>query len=418
MKVCDNGYRNEGLSIYIADDGPDTCEFLKKTVETGQGWRVAGISRCYEDFISEAPEADAWLISSAFLGLTPPEKLSRALAENPRTIILAVTDSGDYAEIKAALRRGARDVVVCDGSHEETRGLIHAHYYENRQRLNLLEKQLLLSAEETQLAEENTITSDRGHTAMITGADGGTGKSFIAAQLAGLTAKHGRAKTCLLDLDLKYGALGSVLGVSGKAKRALVDLTEVADELEPGHIESILFAHECGFYFVPATLSHQPACTAEIPIAKVVNILRGLFDVVICDMPAALWNEGLEHEADSAYIVISPDRVSAECAARLAVQMRKGELIVNMCDKKGAIPAIRLAETTGLELAADIPEDAGAGKLFEAGGEILAERVNLAIVRSLVPIAQRCSDFDELVPEQRISIFRKGAQWIRQTPPS
>lgn len=418
MTAFDDDVLREGLSVYVADDGSNAREFLIKTIETAEGWRIAGISRCFEDFLSASPEADVWLVSSAFLGLTPPEKLRREAATNPRTIVLAVTDSEDYAEMRAALRRGARDVVVCDGSVEETRSLIESHYHENKRRLDLLENQLVLSVGETPLVEQEAGSTSRGYAAMITGADGGTGKSFIAAQLAGLTAKHAGAKTCLLDLDYNCGALGSALKMSGKARRALVDLADVADELGAGHVESVLSIHVSGFYFAPAILPHHTSETGKIPAAKVVDILKDLFDVIICDVPAFVWDKDMAQIADMTYIVASPDRVSGECASRLAARLgRQCGLIVNMCDRRGAVAAKKLQEATGLELAAEIPEDPGAGRMYDTRGEILSDRVDLAVIRSLIPIAQRCRDFDELLMDRRPSLFRLGARWKRPTPP-
>jgi Mrp family chromosome partitioning ATPase len=416
MTACSDGSRAEGLSVYIADDGLETCEFLRDAIETGTGWSVAGISRCYEDFITDKPEADVWLIGSAYLGLTPPEKLRGAAIANPRTIVLAITDTGDYAELKAALRRGARDVVVCDGPKEEIRGLIEDHYYENKRRLELLERQIVFGAEDKPARAENESETSRGHVAVITGADGGTGKTFVAAQLAGLAAKHGGAKTVLVDLDMECGALGSILGLSGVAKRALADLAGVADELTAEHVESVVFTHPYGFSFAPAVLSRQSSCAGEIPVARVIDFLKDLFDVVICDTPAAILDTGLTQVVDCLYIVAAPDRVSAECAARLGRKFPQGKLIINMCDRKGAAAAEKMAEATRLEVAAAIPEDVGAGRLFDAEGVILADRTELAIVRSLVPVAQRCRDFAGFSAGRRPSIWRRGAGWKNRTP--
>ncbi len=411
MKISKEG--RQGVRVFIADDGPDTFEFLKNAVTGNDGWRIAGEARTLDTLLALADEAlaDVWLVSSAWLGLLSKDELRRVKSANPEAIIIAVVDSPDFAELKASLRRGARDVITYDASAEDVRELIENHYYESVNRRELVSLQAPASLE-TRLIDKGESTAASGHITLITGGDGGTGKSFIAAQLAGIIARHAKARTCLVDLDCEFGSLSVTLGAADTG-RSLLDLIQVADELEAGQVENVINEHPDGFYLIPGAVNHSqvdgPIGTGQVPVRAVISILKELFDVVICDIPQELCDTEIISEADSVYIITTPDKTGAHCAGRLASRFAGVRLIVNMADRRGAISAAKMAEACGLPIAAAVPEDVGAGRLFDKDGEILAARTNLAVTRSLIPVAQRCRHFEELAARPR-------PVWLRGLP--
>jgi pilus assembly protein CpaE len=396
-----------GPRVFIADDAPDTFEFLTSAVAGGDNWIKAGEARTLDGFLEQSAivAADVWLVSSAFLGLMSKEDLRRAISANPEGIIIAVTDSKDFAELRAALRRGARDVIVGGASAAEARELVETHYAETVKRRELRSIQYPVADAESGYEGNRETAVGNSYIALITGADGGTGKSFIAAQLAGICARHAKVKTCLVDLDCAFGSLAATLKLANTG-RSIMDLIQVAEELEPSQVESVIVSHPAGFSLVPGTTVynaegfHNPE---QIPLEKTLGILRELFDVVICDIPQTMCDPEVIRTADAVYIVATPDKTGAHCASLLGQRIPGGRLLLNMADRRGAFPATKMAEMCGLPVAAAVPEDAGAGRLFDKDGEILAARTNLAITRSLIPVAQRCRHFEELATEKRLA---------------
>jgi Flp pilus assembly CpaE family ATPase len=404
LKTSRDDY-SSGPRVFIADDAPDTFEFLTSAVAGGDGWVKAGEARTLDAFLQKAADvaADVWLVSSAFLGLMSKEDLRRAISANPEGIIIAVTDSKDYAELKAALRRGARDVIVGGASAEEARELVETHYAENVKRRELRSLQAPIADAESSFEGDRETAAGEGYIAMITGADGGTGKSFIAAQLAGICARHAKAKTCLVDLDCMFGSLAATLELANTG-RSIIDLIQVAEELEPGQVESVTVNHPAGFSLVPGPTVNNAGDfhnLKQIPLGKILGILRELFEVIICDIPQSLCDAEVIKITDAAYIVATPDKTSAHCAGLLGQRVPGSRLILNMADRRGAFSETKMAEMCGLPVEATVPEDIGAGRLFDKDGEVLAARTNLAITRSLIPVAQRCRHFEELVTEKR-----------------
>ncbi len=398
------------LRVFIADDAPDTFDFLGNVVAGGEGLAMIGEARTLEGFMDIANEllADVLFISSAWLGLMSNSELKRAVAANPEVVILAVTDSKDFAEIKAALRRGARDVVVLGASVEEVRNLIMTYGEEAVNRRELMSLQAPAGSVADRLSDVCDPTDVGGRIVLITGGDGGTGKSFIAAQLAGIVARHAKVRTCLVDLDCLFGSLTDALGASDSGP-SLLDLIQVADELETDQVANVIIEHRAGFGLVPGAAGNSRAKgdgdTGKVPVRQVLKILRNLYDVIICDIPQILCDAEILNEADDVYIIATPDRTGARCAGMLGRKMGGGRLIVNMADRRGAVNAAKMTELCGMPVEAAVPEDVGAGRLFDKDGEILAARTNLAVTRSLIPVAQRCRQFDQLAA-------RPGPAWL------
>ncbi|MFA5867441.1 MAG: hypothetical protein WC891_05705 [Actinomycetota bacterium] len=397
--------------VFIADDAPDAFEFLKAAVTGGDGLIMAGEARTLEGFMEIANEAlaDVWLVSSAWLGLLSKSELKRTMAANPEVIIIAVTDSKDFAELKAALRRGARDVIVLGASAEEVRTLIQTHCEESVNRRELTNLQAPAGMADGVASDGRDFTAGESCLVLITGGDGGTGKSFIAAQLAGIIAEHAKVRTCLVDMDCLYGSLTATLGASDSGP-SLMDLVQVAEELEADQIANVITEHRAGFSLVPGaaacSCAEYDSETGKVPVRKILRILKTLFDVVICDIPQVLCDAEILEEADDVYVVATPDKTGARCAGILGRRIDAGRLIVNLADRRGAFPPAKMAELCGMPVEAAVPEDAGAGRLFDKDGEILAARTNLAITRSLIPVAQRCRHFDQLATRSRPAWLR------------
>lgn len=378
--------------IFLADDNAGSFEFFK-TMSQSAGWTIAGYASDFDSFINRAPQSDAdlLLVSAGFLAVTS-EADRRVLRDGrPGRVILAITDSEDYLELKAAVRAGARDCVTAGDNIAATASLLYEYFSESIAAREVSANRAILS----ECVEPPALIGAR--TAVFCSADGGTGKTFLAAQAAGMAAFHADAKTCLIDFDLRCGALSGLIGGDAPEIRTLDDLESVIDEIKPAHIENILREHAAGFSVIcgPAPRLDGAAGFAE----KILEPLKDMFDVVIIDLPP---NAYIDFSADMFFVVVSPDQTSAKCARAMSkhVQITGNgsdiSAIINRCDSPGALKAEEIARISGLEIAAEIPEDNGAGELFGSRGDIFAGSTGLALVRSLVPAVQRIRDFDEL----------------------
>jgi pilus assembly protein CpaE len=129
----------------------------------------------------------------------------------------------------------------------------------------------------------------KGEVIAVLSATGGSGKTFLAANLAYYLESRQAKRTCLIDLDLQFGELESALRLRPRStiKELLAgggDVAELAARL-PDH----LVAHDTGIHVLAAP--ETPNDAAAITPKDIANVLAAActrFDYVIVDTPANL----------------------------------------------------------------------------------------------------------------------------------
>jgi pilus assembly protein CpaE len=139
-------------------------------------------------------------------------------------------------------------------------------------------------------------------------ATGGAGATTLAVNVAhGLACSQRRAKVCLIDLDLQFGAVALQLDLD--PTRGLFDIAQARHSFDPALFVSSLVEHRSGLRVLP---SPSAPISLEALRPAVVNALLELarveFDYVIVDLPCALtnWTETVLSHSDLLYLVTQP----------------------------------------------------------------------------------------------------------------
>ncbi len=149
------------------------------------------------------------------------EALGRyTLDERPPLIVIG--DGSDPQSMRAAMQAGARDFLSEP----------------------IVEEDLLAAV--TQLATESKPSRKNVRTKLTAfiNAKGGSGATFLAANVAHLLAAISDRRTVLVDLDLRFGNLPQYLDL--KPKRGLVEALDVANDLDEVAIEAYMTKHDSG----------------------------------------------------------------------------------------------------------------------------------------------------------------------------
>ena len=123
-----------------------------------------------------------------------------------------------------------------------------------------------------------------GDLVCVLGPKGGTGKTLTTTNLAVALAEEENLKVVVVDLDLQFGDIGLVLGVS--PERSIYDLVTAGGTLDAEKIDAYLAHHVSGLRMLlaPARPDHAGVVTPEF-LGELFPVLRSVFDVVVVDTP-------------------------------------------------------------------------------------------------------------------------------------
>ncbi|QKG71129.1 AAA family ATPase [Erythrobacter mangrovi] len=177
----------------------------------------------------------------------------------------------------------------------------------------------------------------------VTRAVGGSGATTIASHLAaGLAAGKAHAKVCIFDLDIQFGRMAEVLGLT--PRRTLSDLLDAGGRIDSALLHTVAQSHHDGLDLIaaPAEIVPIEAVRAE-DLARVIDLARKEYDFVVLDLPASLtnWSLSVLAGASSIVMVVEQSLASLRQARRrldlfrnLGLDHRRVSIVVNRTEKK------------------------------------------------------------------------------------
>ncbi len=274
-----------------------------------------------------------------------------------RPPLIVIGDGSDPQSMRAAMQAGARDFLSEP----------------------IVEEDLLAAvtrlAIESKPSRKNALTK---LTAFIN-AKGGSGATFLAANVAHLLAAISDRRTVLVDLDLRFGNLPQYLDL--KPKRGLVEALDVANDLDEVAIEAYMTTHETGLS-VLATPNVGVDFHQELMLdgfESVLALLSRNYERVIVDLPRQIDQFGaltLER-ADRIVLVMQQSVPGLHDAARmydilikeLAVPSDRLTIIVNRYLKSASVQLADIERALHGKTPILVPND------FEA----VTESVNIGV---------------------------------------
>ena len=349
----------EGLGKIVATD---SLERLRESLNTGD------VSCILVD--------EALTDASA---LATVQELSRSHPLIP-VILLARSRSAEI--LTAAMDAGARTVLTLPLSLEEL--------------TNRLQPVLTWSqAARNEVTARNKLNNRHlGTVTAIVGAKGGVGTSTLALMAAAQLAQ--RARTCLVDLDVRGGDLAAMTGLS--VRRSITDLVDIAAEASSREISEVVYPLPGGLSLLPAP-DHGEIGEAmtEAATRQVISMLRHQFDHVVLDCGSRL-DDIMAMALDSSdrvFITTTPDTPAIRAVRRLTEALnrldiargRSTDLIVNRSGRQREIQPKTAARMAALPLAVSIPDFATQMEMAVNSNTLLNAKVP-ALAKSAGSIAK------------------------------
>lgn len=246
------------------------------------------------------------------------------------------------------------------------------------------------------LRKKEQTTSSAGKMIALAAPCGGSGASFLAANLAAALAQRTGGCT-LLDLDLRHGDQSSLFNLS--PRHTVADLCRNIDSLDAPMLEQSLTAHPCGVRVLAAP--DEPAEAFQIDrvsLQRIVQLSRTLFPVTLLDFPTALDEAHFEmlSSCDAIIMAFRLDFASLRNLRRLLthfdhreIDSSKVHLIANRCGLPKELSASKIKNALQREIRLTIDDDPQVVNLsVNCGSPVVLESPQSPIATSIQLLAK------------------------------
>jgi pilus assembly protein CpaE len=328
------------------------------------------------------------------------------------TAIVLVRDKAWNGLLPAAMRAGIRDVVDLTQGSEEIRDAI--------------ERAIVWAESLRQIrGDMQSKPSQRGKVISVFSSKGGTGKTFLATNLATAVAELSGKDTAVVDLDVDMGDVYSYFGSEpNKQVPDLIALGEGADR-DTVMANAARFGENLyGFGAVPDPAMQPPAGEA---VGKYLRVLRQNFAYVVVDASADYTDLALAcfDLSDAICLVTGLDVVSVkhlskalETLLTIGLPRERFRIVLNRADSKVGLDAGDVERVMKIQVDTMIPSSRLVPTSLNKGRPVYLEEPNSEVAGSIRLLAQKFTgpapvmngsepaDQDE-EPRRRRGLFRR-----------
>ncbi len=214
-----------------------------------------------------------------------------------------------------------------------------------------------------------------GEIIVVTSLKGGVGKTVLSASLSHCLAQSGKS-VLAVDMDLGTGGLDIALGREDSVIPTFLDL--LSGTVQP---QDALFPGDDGVYFLSAPVFFNESSLDKVcqeNFNSLLDYLKGIFDVIIFDMPAGggasfrFFEES--NRVNRILLVSTAAPTSVRAAERCAMRLKesdKARLVLNSfrVSKPGDNPfgVVEIINRTSVPIIGVVPFDSGAEKALAKG---------------------------------------------------
>ena len=289
---------DHAISIGLISSDPGIAEHLKRAIGGDPAFRVEALDGTLTALngtaqrMAEVHDLIIFRTSEDRAEDLPAIAALRERAGSGRKILALTDDSVSLAEARALERAGIDSVMPVPESSAEL-----------RRRVEDLTRQL---GKAHQLPVLYAAERRLGRVIAVCPARGGIGASTLAVNLADqLSQTRGRfrrrraSRVALVDLDLQYGAVASLLDIA--ANELLYLMAEDGEIPDAGMLERAVHpvSDTLAVIAAPERIAPVDAISAR-QVGALIDALRVEYDYVVVDLPRAVasWSEAVANRAD------------------------------------------------------------------------------------------------------------------------
>jgi pilus assembly protein CpaE len=230
---------------------------------------------------------------------------------------------------------------------------------------------------------------------VVFGTKGGSGKSFIATNLAIDLLDNKKNSVVLFDLNYQFGDVAIMLDLY--PRHTIYDIVSVIDQLDEEMLSDFLTIHNSGMKVLPAPIdpTQNESISAEMT-KKIVEMLSKISDFVIIDTPSGFSDSvlALLDEIDYICMVAGMDvpsiknlKIILQVLDQLKFPEEKIIIILNRADSKVGITLDEIEDTLKRKIDITIPSDKIVPLTVNKGTPIILEAPHSGVSRSIKKIS-------------------------------
>jgi pilus assembly protein CpaE len=348
------------IKVLIVDDIPETRDHLSKLLGFESDVEVVGAAAGGPEAIEMAtrvrPDVVLMDINMPGMdGITATEKLA---AEAPATAVIMMSVQGEADYLRRSMLAGAREFLVKPFSSDELTASIRQVWSREKDKQSRF-------APITAIPEISNGSGEPASVVAVFSPKGGVGRTTISVNLAVAAAQTGK-RVALVDASFQFGDVGVLLNLNPRNK----SIADLAGELQAGEAESLdafMITHSSGVKVLLAPPSPEQAeLIGALAVKRVLQGLRGLFDLVVVDCPSS-FNEptlAVLDEADLILTLLTLEitsvknmRLFLEVCEQLGYGPEKIRLVLNRADSTLGIRVADVEHSIGRKVDHTIVSD-------------------------------------------------------------
>jgi pilus assembly protein CpaE len=236
----------------------------------------------------------------------------------------------------------------------------------------------------------------RGRVITVFSTKGGSGKSFIAANLAAVLAQRSDKPVVLVDADLQFGDVAVMLKLT--PQNTIVDAVSSLHRLDAQLLRSLLVTHERSGLLVLAAPT-EPAFADQVSPAamvKILEILRSFCAYVVIDTPSHFTDVVLSilEDSDDIVLVAGMDipniknvKIGLQTLRLLDMSSSKLKLVLNRANAKVKLDVSEVERTLQLKADCLVPSDVVVPRSVNKGIPVIFDAPKSGVARSMEQLA-------------------------------
>lgn len=319
------------------------------------------------------------------------ETVRKLVARVPGVSAVLVAANPAPAAFRKALQVGARDLLELPVEKKDLVAALEAAAEVSKGKRSALEgiAAQMAGQRETRIAKRIVVFSTKG----------GTGKTFVATNLAAGLAKMGK-RVALVDLDLQFGDAAIALGLV--PDRTIYDLVQAYREFDVALLESFMVKHDSGLSVLPAPLYPDEAERITVQdIQAVLDVIQTGYDYIVVDTPPFFEERILTalDWADHVLLIAGLDIPSVKhmktvfrTMGLMAYPEEKLLIVMNRADSKVGLDVAEVEKHLGRQVKFAISSSIEVPRALNAGEILLLTKPGAKVSREMTKLVNMFSE--------------------------